>query len=126
MRQDVESGWNAKGHCPRRLGNISSLPTASGFIKRLRKGVCAMNFTQLWYTVGSMAVPMPRQGKGECRMRRNEREHRSNVVEYVIEYTDKSLPEDRKSFLDNQCIRAMRGIGSMPEGVESVRIVKRA
>ena len=59
-------------------------------------------------------------------MRRNEREHRSNIVEYVIEFTDKSLPEDRKSYLDNQCIRAMRGMGSMPEGVESVRIVKRA
>ena len=38
----------------------------------------------------------------------------------------RALPEDRKSYLDNQCIRAMRGMGSMPEGVESVRIVKRA
>lgn len=59
-------------------------------------------------------------------MMRKEREKKSNVVEYEIEYTDKSLPEDRKSYLDNLCVRAMRGMGAMPEGVESVRIVRRA
>ena len=47
------------------------------------------------------------------------------VVEYEIEYIDKTLPEDRKSFLDAQCVNALRGNGKMPEGVESVRVVNR-
>lgn len=51
---------------------------------------------------------------------------RSKVVEYVIEYTDKSLPEDRKSFLDAKCINALRCGGAMPDGVESIRVVNRA
>ena len=51
---------------------------------------------------------------------------RCKVVEYVIEYTDKSLPEDRKSFLDAKCINALRCGGVMPDGVESIRVVNRA
>lgn len=64
--------------------------------------------------------------KGEKYMRTAEHERKRKVVEYEIIYTDKSLPEDRKSFLDGQCIKALRGMGNMPEGVESVRIVNRA
>ena len=64
--------------------------------------------------------------KGEECMRTTEHEKKCKVVEYEIVYTDKSLPEDRKSYLDGQCIRALRGMGNMPEGVESVRIVNRA
>ena len=56
----------------------------------------------------------------------NEKMKRSKVVEYVIEYTDKSLPEDRKSFLDAKCINALRYGGAMPDGVESIRVVNRA
>jgi hypothetical protein len=59
-------------------------------------------------------------------MRRTEHERKRMVVEYEIIYTDKSLPEDRKAFLDGQCIQALRGLGNMPEGVESVRIVNPA
>lgn len=59
-------------------------------------------------------------------MRVNEKMKRSMVVEYVIEYTDKSLPEDRKSFLDAKCINALRCGGAMPDGVESIRVVNRA
>lgn len=55
----------------------------------------------------------------------NEKMKRSMVVEYVIEYTDKSLPEDRKAFLDAKCINAIRCGGAMPEGVESIRIIDR-
>ncbi len=58
-------------------------------------------------------------------MRMNESVKRQ-VIEYEIEYTDKSLPEDRKSYLDALCVNALRGRGKMPEGVESVRIVNRA
>ena len=57
-------------------------------------------------------------------MRMNENAKRQ-VIEYEIEYIDKSLPEDRKSFLDAMCVKAMRGIGKMPEGVESVRVFNR-
>lgn len=56
----------------------------------------------------------------------NEKMKRSKIVEYVIEYTDKSLPEDRKSFLDAKCINALRCGGAMPDGVESIRVVNRA
>ena len=59
-------------------------------------------------------------------MRMNENVKRRMIVEYEIEYTDKSLPEDRKSYLDAKCINAIRGYGAMPEGVESVRVVNRA
>lgn len=59
-------------------------------------------------------------------MRAVEHEKKRMIVEYEIIYSDKNLPEDRKSYLDGQCIKALRGIGNMPEGVESVRIINRA
>ena len=58
-------------------------------------------------------------------MRTNKIEGTSHVVEYEIVYADKSLPEDRKAYLDGLCIRALRSGDRMPDGVESVREIKR-